>query len=793
MKRNGAWLLVMLATDLGATACADRGAPLPPETVPAGDVVADALHPVAARYWVEISPRAAAMDLYRIYPGNVIHRDEVNLAVNYNYGGTAPVDPASCTTPPCAPAGGDVSLFTDQNQVTYVDGTNTCYSNGSTFTGDPSCGGKLPVGDVCRNQHTFCGPIQMVSALTFGQTVGAMPNVVLQVAPAEMPSSNAVQGCNDQDPAGAASSAHGLCAFQNATKVDDPTTSNLTSPIPGNGVSNFGCSYCYGNQAAAIAAGKPGLQDVVLSGTNAAMASINTDKVVLVLQNDTDLNLSFTVRYALPALDPAGSQIAYDNAGAPTTCLTRGTSRMTITGGSFGPPGACLTGTPPASCPQSGAPGTGYVLNVPDFATPPAPQVWSDTFLQFTPPANTMTECGVQVSTPLGATATSQPVAICDNQYRSWSPTLGGAPVARMGAMSGVLTTGGQSYVVMTGGRTSVTSLSQLPAAADRTLTMPMPTCASPQPNWTRTTVLAGTQPNVWGAAYAVVNNQLYVVGGTNNGTSCIRNARRMTLNSPTTVTWQNLGSLPDMNGNLAGRPGLCNASLTPVKDANGKTWLVLSGGSTQPVPNLLGSGNTPCQGGAQPALAVTLVMDPSAANPTWTQFSGASQVDSWRFGQGSTQNAAGTTGFVIGGSASSAVPGTTTNRAVTVTVATNGAPTFTNVTGSAGMPGAGLYGPVVRRANNFIYSIGGATALGPAMCTAGAGTSGQLPASTSLLRIADTLTGGWLTTLAPLPVARAEATAAAGIGTDATESKLFVIGGHDGTTAQTSVLEYTP
>ena len=797
-----------------ASACqSDDATPAMPEIVPAGVVSDDAHHPLVARYWAELSPEGR-LDLHPIYPGNVIYRGRLETAVNYDYSGTAAQDSTTtCATPPCLPAANDqVTLYTDQAKVTYVDGSNTCFSNGVTFTGDPSCGGKLPPGDTCRRQHVFCAPIAVVSRVTFGQTVGAMPNPVLQITdPANGTSGNRVLGCNDQDPAGPASGEHGLCAFTNASKVDDPTTSNLISPIPGNGVSNFGCSFCYGNQFQATTRNLPGLTDTVLSdappaGVDPTLAAVNTDKLVIDLQNDNDLNMVMTLRYSAPALEPGGTgaQLFYDDTSVtptcttppcPATCLTRGKTRMTLNGASFGPPGACLAGTQPiSSCPAQGAPGAAYRLSVPGFATPQAPQVWADTRVEFTPPAATMTECGVKLTTPVGTTVTSDAVDICNDQWRTWTPTLSGATITRIGAAAGVLSVGAQQFIVLAGGRTQVNGFGSV---INSTLTMPLPSCANPTPNWS-TPTLTGSGQARWGMAYTVAANKLFVLGGAAGGgagaSSCARTAKMFRMTSTTAGTWTDLPAIPDMDVN-GGNQGLCDAVMTTVRSPSRKEWVVVTGGSVRPVPN------NACNGGDLPTLAngrYTLVLDPGAASPTWTLFSSLANVDNdgvlpfERFGAAAAAASSATSPvIVVGGSQSTGGPGTTVKKATTLTLSNTGVPTFVEATAASGLPSGQFLGAAAG-ADNAVYLSGGATAVAVSG-TCNSTTRGNLPAMNRLLRLAGSLVGPW-TTLTAMPSKRVEHVLLSAETTGGSEDKLYVIGGHDGSgTAATTIFEYTP
>ena len=806
---------ILLVVGILASGCQSRDALDPPELVPAGEAVSDPGRPLVARYWAELAP-TGRLDLYKIHPGNLIYRGaSIQSGLHYDYEGTATQDPSTtCATPPCLPGAANmVTLHTDQAGVTYVDGSGTCYANGKTFANDPSCGGKLPDGDTCRRLHVFCAPIAMVSSVTFGQAVGAMPNVVLQITdPFAGGQPNRVVGCNDQDPTGDASGEHGLCAFTNASKVDDPTTSDLVSPIAGDGVNNFGCSFCYGNQFQAVTRGLPGLQDTVLSdapanGVDPTLAAVNTDKLVLDLENDDNLDMVITVRYAAPSLDPAGqgTQLFYDDTAVtptcptppcPASCLTRGATRMTLTGASFGPPGACLTGTQPiTSCPAEGAPAAAYRLQVPGFATPQAPAIWSDTRVEFTPPPATTTECGVRLTTPVGSTVTSDPVDICDDQWRAWTPTLNGVPVARLNAAVGVLTFGGEKFIVMAGGRTLP---GQLGSNVDTTLIMPVPTCANPNPNWSTVSVSGAAPPNRWGMAHTVANNRLWVLGGSLGGTigntACGRGGKVFTLTGPTSGTWANLpNNIPDMDSNNNNQ-GLCDATMVTMRSSTNHEWIVVTGGSVRPVPN------NACTGGNLPTLnsgRYTLVLDPTSPTLNWATFFGINSVDNdgatafQRFGGVGAVNAAGSAGLVVAGSQSPTGPGDTTTKATRLTINIAGVPTFVDTPASADLP-AGTFLASAASADNAIYVAGGATAVG-VVGACNNSTRGNLPSTNRLLRIDGGFAGPW-TLLAGMPAARVEHSVVAVESTGGTEDKLYVIGGSNGAgTAATQVFEYTP
>jgi hypothetical protein len=373
--------LVALASVLG---CAEGAGgkdsrPVVGEVVPATtpEVVPGTV--VAERYWAEIHPREGRLQLFRLHPGNVIVRDEAAVAAALDYGGG-----------PLAQTGTEsVALFTDQSKVIYHDVNDRCWSNGQQVA--------CPATGPCSKQNEFCGPIGLSSTYQRPLT-----NVVVQLAQLGN-QQNAVNGCRDD------ATRPGLCKTIGPAKVDAPT-SNLTSPIPGDPSAfdpTYGCSYCYGNPSDAQAAGLPGLANAVLRSSVAG--NINSETFVLELQNDADFGIDIVVRASLPTLAPPGQQIALSENGQPVACARAGT-KVTVTGGGFGPPGPCLQ-NPLLTCPLSGPPGEGYGLLRPGDA-PFTAVTWSDTLIEAIVPAH-FKNGALTVLTPWGALSTQDQVALC--------------------------------------------------------------------------------------------------------------------------------------------------------------------------------------------------------------------------------------------------------------------------------------------------------------------------------------------------------------------------------------------
>ena len=392
MVRHSLWVAIAIAVI--TPACSkdaqppfDDGA----EVVPAVPPVDVPGHPVAAQYWGEIDPMNGRMELYRIEPGNVIHRGVHQEAVSYNGSGSATFNP------------GQLTLHTDQTRVTYKDSGGTCHSNGAVV----NCSTLLA---ACNVTHMFCAPVQMTSSASF-----ALPDVVLQFSQS-MPT-NAVTGCVDSGDSGLCF-ATGTCATptSNQDKVDCGTSS-FTSPITGNGSTTHGCSWCYG--VASLIGTLPGLKHAVVPGSSSTLTTIDTPMLAMLMTNDLKTDVTGTVRYSTPAIQ--GSNL----------CYTRGTT-MTISGGGFGPPGSCIA-DPPSSCPIAGAPGTGYQFLFPiaGGTTSGTNISWSDVSPSATVPINAASSGTVSLVTPAGTA----------NVSAKSCPTLSDSPATGPGSPPGTTVT----------------------------------------------------------------------------------------------------------------------------------------------------------------------------------------------------------------------------------------------------------------------------------------------------------------------------------------------------------------
>jgi hypothetical protein len=348
----------------GTVGCEGGGAPVKlthtREEVAATPPAKFAGQEVAANYWAKLDPQNGSWRIYPIHEGKYIYEDEANLkpvvqpdgtlappsiAVNYNYGGTLPENDTCTPFVNCPDT--TVHLFTDQNFVTYVEDNDgitdndgnpaddTCIRNGVTFTNDPSCGGLYPAGHPCRENGTFCGPVQAI--VSNSSTVGTFPNPVLDIKDL----TGKIQGCVDDS-----ANTTGLCASDNPLKVDPSLgATNFVPQIPGTGGTKS-CAYCYGNRSKTVAFSVPGLQDVLFPSKTAQTTNINTDTVVLRLcTNAANCNsggdVQFTMRYTLPALNGPGTHLATLNSNGGSCYDPAFTNRVTVNGGGFGAPGAC--------------------------------------------------------------------------------------------------------------------------------------------------------------------------------------------------------------------------------------------------------------------------------------------------------------------------------------------------------------------------------------------------------------------------------------------------------------------
>src|SRR5262245_48153452 len=194
------------------------------EVVPADSPASVPGMPATDRFWAEVHPMDGRIELYRLYPGNVIHRGERQIAIGYSYAGVA-------TWP------GVVGLHTNQAEVSYRDSNDVCHSNRAVV----DC---ATLRQPCNATHVFCAPLELGSNAT-----SPLPDVVVQLSQ-QNNLGNAIIGCIDDGSTGLCHS-DGSCPpgaggtpSGNAAKVDC-RTSLLTSPIPGGNMGTAGCSYCY--------------------------------------------------------------------------------------------------------------------------------------------------------------------------------------------------------------------------------------------------------------------------------------------------------------------------------------------------------------------------------------------------------------------------------------------------------------------------------------------------------------------------------------------------------------------
>jgi hypothetical protein len=343
-----------------------------------------------ARFELSLSPRRGKLSL----------KKGPSPRSAFDYAGAA-VEWEVCDDAECASITGDAGLFTDQAGVLFHDFDGTCYSN----DGVVAC----PVDPPCNVPGMFCAPLQVVSRVTAGGARGMVPDVIMQLSQVD-DRPNSVIGCrDDHDWTG------GLCF--GSGKVDAPSSS-LTSPIPGDpGAADptYGCSYCYGNPARAIDAGLPGLQHGVLSGHEATLRGVNTAVVAMQLTSNSDYDVVMTLRQAVPTFDAPATQLELENG---VTCARGGLTRVTVRGGGFGPPGACLEANLSA-CPLSGPPAPGYqmIFDRIGGGTIAATDVaWSDGEVSGVLPASARAG-SVRLVTPQapGGVATSEIVKRCLN------------------------------------------------------------------------------------------------------------------------------------------------------------------------------------------------------------------------------------------------------------------------------------------------------------------------------------------------------------------------------------------
>jgi hypothetical protein len=747
-------------------ACAGTTPDHTPQVVPAAAPPVKDGATVVARYWVQASPSTGTMEMYPLHEGNVIYPDEgITVATSFNYGGAVTQDDTCTPGATCLPPTDTVHLFTPQTTVSYVEGTlpgdtspGTCHSNGVTFPGDSTCGGLYPAGHPCTVGGTFCGKVQMTSNLAFGGAVGAMPDVIVDVA--DDPMTPSVAGCvNDTG------KTFGLCADDGPAKIT-AGTSNFVPSLPGDGVTTKACAYCYGNKTAATTAGKAGLVNAVLSGNDASLLAIDTDEFALRLTNANSFNVTLTVFYANATLNPAGSQMKVtNNSGTPLACYNPASSeQVRIFGGGFGPPGACLTGSPPASCPASGAPGAGYRVSLPGLTSPLPISGWSDTLLQTGSLALGLYGCGATITTPHSPdVVTTDEIKVCGNTWRSWLPLNQRSVV---GAAIGVL----NDTIVIAGGRTSLTN------GGTQVVTVrgiPVPRCSNALPDAAN---MANMPSARWGAASTVASNGLYVIGGAISASACNNAVFRL----PSAAgAWATMASLPDTDLVTAGNQGLCQGSAVDLVDqTNGKEYIVVMGGITnRPLPGT---------GAATLTLNKHVFVYDVAAN-TWTRFANAVAKPRYNMGAAAFNdpaNPANNKALFATGS-----PSTLTTGSPPVSVDTNvvtlsgGTPTIVagpSVISPRSMPGMTVL-------NGVFYLVGGNTSV--LNDTALAGNNGifSIPASplgtwsSSLQKPAHARGGGGLVVAAfNEPVF-----------TDL--ARLISVGGFDGATYSSNVDEYNP
>jgi hypothetical protein len=648
----------------GARGPADPGI----EVVPAAPA---AEHPdtvIHGRFWVEASPMEGRMTIFRLHPGNVIHRNEpLAIGAAYDIGCVVGVD---------CPAG-TLTMSTDQDTVSYVQ-DGFCYHNGQVDTvADCIAGGVITL-DVCAEDRTFCGEVQ---ALWNG--ADPLSNPILDVANPIGLQEPPVTGCVNDAADGNAS---GLCATSAPDKIN-PDKSTFVPAIAGGAAAGLeACAYCYGNAATATSLALPGLRDALLPGSSPTVAQINTTTLALRIGSSSSFDVSLTMYGATPRLGLASAQIALADAnGGALACVPAGGARVLVRGGGFGLPDECGQGDPPASCPVVGTPTAGTAMSVAGVASPALDQ-WSDTEARTTVMSG-IYGCGVTLTTPSGELTTSDEIPVCGDVWRGF--TSAGAPTAQKGA-GGVV----GDWLVQAGGMTG-----SAPGTSSNAIRLtPLPRCADTAP---ATTVAATTLPagaGTWGQAATVNGNgQLVVVGGAVGGTTCSNSAFLiMTDGNDATITA--LPDLPDTDPVAAGTQGLCQATaLALVDQMDGKEYVIVTGG-------LVGA-PWPSAGAAAPAVnARTYVYDPEF--DYWITYNyGIERYDA--AGAGYTgSSAVEHKGVVVGGVADTASETAAATTDVTVVTISDGQPDF--VAGPA-LPAARAAAAVVVHGGTF-WVHGGAT-----------------------------------------------------------------------------------
>jgi hypothetical protein len=662
------WCVALAASVVGAIGCSQGPSapdPDPGEVVPAADALTMPGGAVAVRYWGELNPKSGQVDLYPIHEGNRIFRSEkITSAVNYQYTTATQQSPACTPGGSCLPATDTVTLFTDQNTVTYVEG-GTCVKNGVNFPGDPTCGGFYQAGHVCTNNFTFCGDVQITS----NYAAGALPDVVIDVGNVAGQTST-VLGCLRNTSAGGEG---GLCSDDGPAKIS-PATSNFVPQIP-RAVGTFPCAYCYGNKSRAVATNRPALQHAVISGVSAEKASADTNKFVLKLSSGASLNITFIVYYALPAVNAPGAQLSYsDQNNVNTSCISTRPTRALVRGGGFGPPAECVAATFPASCPLAGAPRSGSTL---DFAGLPgqAPLEWSDVQVRSQDLTADRYGCPVTLTTPLGTITTDDDLKLCSAVVRKWAPT---GYLGRTHFGSGKIS----NFAVIMGGMSAANSAT---SGTNTIQVMPLPRCSGFTPAFTTLSTTLPAGAGLWGAASTTASDGIYYIGGASSGNTCSAQALRLSYSGGATAT---ITALPNLPINL------CHATAVTVSDG-GAEYVVVTGGLTLPVPRFP---NTPAVSAADLAPTASYVWTVGGA--AWATFPG-NGLARWNMGGAGS---GGSAIFVGGATAvSTAAPAVTT---VSVLTAAGGVPSYS---AGASLPVARSVPGVVARGTGYFVQ-GGAT-----------------------------------------------------------------------------------
>jgi hypothetical protein len=178
--------------------------------------------------------------------------------------------------------------------------------------------------------------------------------------------------------------------------------------------------------------------------------------------------------------------------------------------------------------------------------------------------------------------------------------------------------------IVIAGGRTDAAAAT---AATNKVFTMTVPSLTLPDPSFLDSGVTLATAR--WGAAYAVVGQTLWIIGGSNNQQTCLPSVEKLTANG-NTLTRSDGPALPIIAGTEL---GLCQA--TAVAFSNGK--IVVTGGTID------ASYVTASDSANITDNTTTFVLDTGAG--TWTRLTGATPS---RFSQAGASNA--TTALIISG-----------------------------------------------------------------------------------------------------------------------------------------------